>query len=156
LIKQTKYNFATLGKPHSLKGYLYINHEIFFRKFSFKNEKVYINEKEYIVEDLKPHLKNRYLVKFKTVDTIEKAEELRNNSVYIIDEKKDIYLFEGLPWPGFYVNKSLNKNYILNSYFYSENLIFCNIDKIKNLSIPYNKDFFSYTKGNLNLIREVN
>ena len=39
---------------------------------------------------------------------------------------------------------------------YSENLIFCNIDKIKNLSIPYNKDFFSYTKGNLNLIREVN
>ncbi len=156
MTKQIKFNFATLGKPHSLNGYLYINHEIFFRNFHLINEKVYINEKEFIIEDLKPHLKKRYLIKFKNIDTIEKAEELRNSTLCISEEKKDLYLFEGLPWPGFYVNKNLNNDYKLHSYFYSDSFIFCNIDELNNLSIPYNNHFFSYSNGSLTLIKELN
>ncbi len=73
MIKNKFYNIGTLGKPHSLKGYLYINHELFFRNLNFNNKKVYINEQENEIEEIKTHLKNRYLIKFKDIDTIEFA-----------------------------------------------------------------------------------
>ena len=78
------YNIGILGKPHSLNGYLYINHEIFFRNLDLKNRKVYLNEKNYEIEEIKTHLKNRFLIKFKNINSIEAAEKLRNSKVSIL------------------------------------------------------------------------
>ena len=103
MINKKLYNIGTLGKPHSLNGYLYINHEIFFRIFSFKNKKVYINNREYEIKEIKKHLKNRFLVKILKIDNIDSAEKLRNYEVSISIEEIDHYLNNGLPWPGFYI-----------------------------------------------------
>ena len=82
LINNKLYNIGTLGKPHSLNGYLYINHELFFRKLDFKNKKIYIHNKPYEVEEIKKHLKNRFLIKLKNINSIEEAEVLRNSKSY--------------------------------------------------------------------------
>ena len=86
-INNKLYNIGTLGKPHALNGYLYINHEIFFRIFSFKNKKVYINNREYEIKEIKKHLKNRFLVKILKIDNIDSAEKLRNYDVSISIEE---------------------------------------------------------------------
>ena len=97
MINKKLYNIGTLGKPHSLNGYLYINHEIFFRIFSFKNKKVYINNREYEIKEIKKHLKNRFLVKILKIDNIDSAEKLRNYDVSISIEEIDHYMNNGLP-----------------------------------------------------------
>ena len=149
MINKNYYNIGILGKPHSLKGYLYINHEIFFRGLNLNNRKVHINEKEYEIEEIKTHLKNRFLVKFKNIDSIEKAELLRNQNVSIKIEDKDIYLYKGLPWPAFYINQTINKNIKFLSYFYSDNFIFCNLLIQEEEVIPYNEHYFTYNNQSL-------
>ena len=79
-------------------------------RFNFKNKKVYINNKEYEIKEIKKHLKNRFLIKILEVDNIDSAEKLRNSKVSISIEEIDNYLNNGLPWPGFYINEILNDN----------------------------------------------
>ena len=149
MINNKLYNIGTLGKPHSLNGYLYINHEIFFRIFSFKNKKVYINNREYEIKEIKTHLKNRFLVKILKIDNIDSAEKLRNYEVSISIEEIDNYLNNGLPWPGFYINEILNENIKILSYFYSDKYIFCNVLDNEEIVIPYNEHYFAYENKKL-------
>ena len=151
LINKNYYNIGILGKPHSLKGYLYINHEIFFRSLNLNSRKVHINEKEYEIEEIKTHLKNRFLVKFKNIDSIEKAELLRNQNVSIKIEDKNNYLYKGLPWPAFFINETINKNIKILGYFYSDNFIFCNLLIEEEVVIPYNEHYFTYNDQSLSL-----
>ena len=149
MINKNYYNIGILGKPHSLKGYLYINHEIFFRSLNLNSRKVHINEKEYEIEEIKTHLKNRFLVKFKNIDSIEKAELLRNQNVSIKIEDKNSFLYQGLPWPAFYINETINKNIKFLGYFYSDNFIFCNLLIQEEEVIPYNEHYFTYNNQSL-------
>ena len=63
-----------------------------------KLETIYIEQqkvkKEYQIEEVKYH-KNMVLIKFKGIDTIEKAEELRQNYI-LIDRDKEEPLEEGV------------------------------------------------------------
>ena len=149
LINKNYYNIGILGKPHSLKGYLYINHEIFFRSLNLNSRKVHINKKEYEIEEVKTHLKNRFLVKFKNIDSFEKAQLLRNQNVSIKIEDKDSYLYKGLPWPAFFINETINKNIKFLGYFYSDNFIFCNLLIDEEVVIPYNEHYFTYNGQSL-------
>lgn len=149
------YNIGILGKPHSLNGFLYINHELFFRNLNFKNRKVYLNEKKYEIDEIKSHLKNRYLIKFKNINSIEDAELLRNCKVSIVKSDIDNYLHNGLPWPGFYVNENLNDNLKILSYFYSDKYIFCNVLRKDEVVIPYNEHYFSYKDKKLILFNNL-
>ena len=149
------YNIGILGKPHSLNGYLYINHEIFFRNLDLKNRKVYLNEKKYEIEEIKTHLKNRFLIKFKNINNIEAAEILRNSKVSILKNEIDNYLQNGLPWPGFYINENINDDYMILGYFYSDKYIYCNVLREDELVIPYNDHYFSYKDKKLKLVNNL-
>ena len=149
------YNIGILGKPHSLNGYLYINHEIFFRNLDLKNRKVYLNEKNYEIEEIKTHLKNRFLIKFKNINNIEAAEILRNSKVSILKNEIDNYLQNGLPWPGFYINENINDDYMILGYFYSDKYIYCNVLREDELVIPYNDHYFSYKDKKLKLVNNL-
>jgi len=149
------YNIGILGKPHSLNGYLYINHELFFRDSNFNNKEVYLNEKKYEIDEIKSHLKNRYLIKFKNINSIEDAELLRNSKVSIVKNEIDNYLHNGLPWPGFYINENINDNIKILGYFYSDKYIFCNILKKNENVIPYNEHYFSYKDKKLILFNNL-
>tara|TARA_B100000287_G_scaffold418456_1_gene455418 strand:+ start:296 stop:769 length:474 start_codon:yes stop_codon:yes gene_type:complete len=155
LIKNKFYNIGTLGKPHSLKGYLYINHELFFRNLNFINKKVYINEQENEIEEIKTHLKNRYLIKFKDIDTIKSAEKLRNQKISLTRNDLNIFLNKGLPWPGFYINENINDDIKILGYFYSDKYIFCNLLTDSEIVVPYNDHYFSFNDGKLKLINKL-
>ena len=155
MIKNNKYKIGTLGKPHSLNGYLYINHEIFFRNFDFNNKKVYINEKKYEIQEIKTHLKNRFLIKFKNINNIEDAEKLRNQNILITNNEIDKYIVDGLPWPGFYIDVIINDGIKLLGYFYSDKFIFCNLFINEEIVVPYNEHYFSYKDNKLVLINKL-
>ena len=155
MIKNKFYNIGTLGKPHSLKGYLYINHELFFRNLNFINKKVYINEQENEIEEIKTHLKNRYLIKFKDIDTIKSAEKLRNQKISLTRNDLNIFLNKGLPWPGFYINENINDDIKILDYFYSDKYIFCNLLTDSEIVVPYNDHYFSFNDGKLKLINKL-
>ena len=70
MTKKNLFPLGVLGKPHALNGYIYLNHDVYFRSFNLSGLDVYINDEEYKIEDFKTHLKNRYLVKFKGLDSI--------------------------------------------------------------------------------------
>ena len=155
MINNKLYNIGTLGKPHSLNGYLYINHEIFFRNSDFKNKKLYIQNKAYEVEEIKKHLKNRFLIKFKNINSIEEAEVLRNSKVSILKNEINDYLNSGLPWPGFYINEKINDDIEILEYFYSDKYIFCNVKDNNDNVIPYNEHYFSYKENELKLLNKL-
>ena len=81
-----------LGKPHSLKGYQYINIEYFFRNFDLKNTQFLIDGKDFVVEDFKTHLKNRNLIKFYSYDSIESINKLRNKTVKISSDETNLFI----------------------------------------------------------------
>jgi len=149
LINKEFYNIGILGKPHSLKGFLYINHEIFFRNLDLNNRKVYVKDQKKEIQELKPHLKNRYLIKFKDINTVEYAERLRNQMISITKNDLDNFMNNGLPWPGFFVNKTINDEIKILGYFYSDKYIFCNLFTETELVVPYNDHYFSYIDGKL-------
>jgi len=155
LTNKKLYNIGILGKPHSLNGYLYINHEIFFRNLDLKNRKVYLNEKKYEIEEIKTHLKNRFLIKFKNINNIEAAEILRNSKVSILKNEIDNYLQNGLPWPGFYIDENINDDYMILGYFYSDKYIYCNVLGKDEVMVPYNDRYFSYKDKKLKLVNNL-
>tara|TARA_A100001011_G_scaffold223206_1_gene231151 strand:+ start:752 stop:1231 length:480 start_codon:yes stop_codon:yes gene_type:complete len=153
LTNQKFFPVGKLGKPHSLKGYQYINIEYFFRNFDLKETTFQIEGKNIVVEDFKKHLKNRNLIKFYSYDSIEKISELRNKTVKINTEVSDLFINEeNLPWPGFFIGHELKKNmYNLLSYEVLNNIYFCKITGIE-MSVPYNSNFFNFENGVLSLL----
>ena len=142
-----------LGKPHSLKGFQYINIEHFFRNFDLKKITLQIDGVNLIVEEFKKHLKNRNLIKFKSYDTIESISKLRNKDVKINRDLLDSFFNEdNLPWPGFFIGEELkSNNYKLLGYEVLNNIYFCKISGIE-MSIPYNSNFFNFQNNNLTLL----
>ena len=142
-----------LGKPHSLKGFQYINIEHFFRNFDLKEITLQIGGVNFIVEEFKKHLKNRNLIKFKSYDTIESISKLRNMDVKINRDLLDTFLNENkLPWPGFFIGQELKGNdYKLLSYEILNNIYFLKISGVE-MVVPYNSDFFIYENDNLTLL----
>ena len=153
MTNQHYFTVGKLGKPHSLKGFQYINIEHFFRNFDLKEITLQINGVNFIVEEFKKHLKNRNLIKFKSYDTIESISKLRNMHVKINKDLLNTFLNEDkLPWPGFFIWQELKgNNYKLLSYEVLNNIYFCKISGIE-MSIPYNSNFFIYENDNLTLL----
>ena len=111
MTNQNYFIVGKLGKPHSLKGFQYINIEYFFRNFDLKEITLQINSVNLVVEEFKKHLKNRNLIKFKSYDTIESISNLRNMDVKINRDLLDTFLNENkLPWPGFFIGQELKGN----------------------------------------------
>ena len=142
-----------LGKPHSLKGFQYINIEHFFRNFDLKKITLQIDGVNLIVEEFKKHLKNRNLIKFKSYDTIESISKFRNMDVKINKDSLNKFINEDkLPWPGFFTGQELkSNNYKLLGYEVLNNIYFCKISGIE-MSIPYNSNFFNFQNNNLTLL----
>ena len=153
MTNQNYFIVGKLGKPHSLKGFQYINIEYFFRNFDLKEITLQINGVNLVVEEFKKHLKNRNLIKFKSYDTIESISKLRNMDVKINRDLLDTFLNENkLPWPGFFIGQELKGNdYKLLSYEVLNNIYFLKISGVE-MSVPYNSNFFIYENNNLTLL----
>ena len=153
MTNQNYFIVGKLGKPHSLKGFQYINIEHFFRNFDLKEITLQIDGVNFIVEEFKKHLKNRNLIKFKSYDTIESISKLRNMDVKINRDLLDTFLNENkLPWPGFFTGQELKGNdYKLLSYEVLNNIYFLKISGVE-MSVPYNSNFFIYENDNLTLL----
>ena len=153
MTNQNYFIVGKLGKPHSLKGFQYINIEHFFRNFDLKEITLQIEDVNFVVEEFKKHLKNRNLIKFKSYDTIESISKLRNIDVKINRDLLDTFLNENkLPWPGFFTGQELKGNdYKLLSYEVLNNIYFLKISGVE-MSVPYNSNFFIYENDNLTLL----
>ncbi len=153
MTNQNYFTVGKLGKPHSLKGFQYINIEYFFRNFDLKEITLQIDDVNFVVEEFKKHLKNRNLIKFKSYDTIESISKLRNMDVKINIGLLDTFLNENkLPWPGFFIGQELkSNNYKLLSYEVLNNIYFLKINGVE-MSVPYNSNFFIYEYDNLTLL----
>ena len=153
MTNQNYFIVGKLGKPHSLKGFQYINIEYFFRNFDLKEITLQIEGVNFVVEEFKKHLKNRNLIKFKSYDTIESISNFRNMDVKINRVLLDTFLNENkLPWPGFFIGQKLKGNdYKLLSYEVLNNIYFLKISGVE-MSVPYNSNFFIYENDNLTLL----
>ena len=153
MTNQKYFLVGKLGKPHSLKGFQYINIEYFFRNFDLREITLQIDGVNFEVAEFKKHLKNRNLIKFKSYDTIESINKLRNMDVKINKDLLDSFFNEDkLPWPGFFIGEELkSNNYKLLSYEVLNNIYFCKISGIE-MSIPYNSNFFNFQNNNLTLL----
>ena len=156
MTNNTLYQVAKLGKPHSLRGFQYINIDNFFRRFDLSNISMQVGNEELVVENFKTHLKDRNLIKFKDFDTIESIERFRDKVVFIADKYKNDFLNDSkLPWPGFFINKNLGKSdLVLRGFNFSQNFIFCEVSNLTDFPIPYNDKFFSYQNDELVLIND--
>tara|TARA_B100000965_G_C19455160_1_gene697136 strand:+ start:71 stop:562 length:492 start_codon:yes stop_codon:yes gene_type:complete len=154
LTKKKLYSVGKLGKPHSLKGYQYINIEYFFREFDLNDIILHIENSEYKVQDFKKHLKNRNLIKFYSFDSIESISNFRDKSVMLSADMFNLFINkDNLPWPGFFIGKNLNdKGYKFVNYEILENIYFCEIEGIDDMKIPYNSNFFKFIDENLVLL----
>ncbi len=146
------YLIGKLGKPHGLQGYQYINIDKFFRNIKLNDVSVQIKNHSFIIENFKSHLKDRNLIKFKHINSIEEAENNRDLDIYISGKYRSLKNKELLPWPGFFINYELKNGEILLDYFYSSNLILCNVKKNDEVFVvSYDKDNFFYEDDILNL-----
>ena len=113
MTNQKYFLVGKLGKPHSLKGFQYINIEYFFRNFDLRKITLQIDCENFEVAEFKKHLKNRNLIKFKSYDTIESINKLRNMDVKINKDLLDSFFNEDkLPWPGFFIGEELKLSLI--------------------------------------------
>ena len=152
MTENSSYLIGKLGKPHGLQGYQYINIDKYFRDINMNDVSVVVDDRSFQIEDFKSHLKDRNLIKFKHINSIDEAENYRNFDVYIVDKYKTLKNKELLPWPGFFINYDLSNEVILLDYFYSSNLILCIIQKNEEVFVvSYDKDNFFYEDDNLYL-----
>ena len=153
MTNQKYFLVGKLGKPHSLKGFQYINIEYFFRNFDLRKITLQIDGVNFEVAEFKKHLKNRNLIKFKSYDTIESISKLRNMDVKINKDLLNSFFNEDkLPWPGFFKGQELKGNdYKLLGYEVLNNIYFLKISGVE-MSVPYNSNFFIYENDNLTLL----
>ena len=156
LTNNNLFYIGKLGKPHSLKGFQYINIEIFFRSQNLNNIELRVGNENLIVDKFKSHLKDRNLIKFVNFDSIESIQGLRDADVYLSKKFIDKFIDENnLPWPGFFKGSELTPDgKVFSSFQYLNKMIFCNVKGIDDFPIPYNGNFFKFKNGNLELINE--
>ena len=146
------YSIGKLGKPHGLKGYQYINIDKYFRNIKMNDVSVVIDNHSFIIENFKSHLKDRNLIKFKHINSIDEAENNRDFDVYIADQYRSLKNRDNLPWPGFFINYELSNGVMLLDFFYSSNLILCNLQKNDEvIVVSYDKNNFFYEDDSLYL-----
>ena len=152
LTENNSYLIGKLGKPHGLQGYQYINIDKYFRDINMNDVSVVVDDRSFQIEDFKSHLKDRNLIKFKHINSIDEAENNRNFDVYISDKYRFLKNKELLPWPGFFINYELSDEVIVLDYFYSSKLILCNVQKKDEVFVvSYDKDNFFYKDDSLYL-----
>ena len=88
MTKDNLYYLGKLGKPHGLLGFQYINIDKYFRDLDLSNVNILIGQKEYKIDNFKKHLKDRNLIKFENIDSVDESESLRNNEVFISSKYK--------------------------------------------------------------------
>ena len=156
LTNNNLFYIGKLGKPHSLKGFQYINIEIFFRSQNLNNIELRVGNENLIVDKFKSHLKDRNLIKFVNFDSIESIQGLRDADVYLSQKFINKFIDENnLPWPGFFKGSELTPDgKVFSSFQYLNKMIFCNVKGIDDFPIPYNGNFFKFKNGNLELIDE--
>ena len=156
LTNNNLFYIGKLGKPHSLKGFQYINIEIFFRSQNLNNIELRVGNENLIVDKFKSHLKDRDLIKFVNFDSIESIQGLRDADVYLSKKFIDKFIDENnLPWPGFFKGSEITPDgKVFSSFQYLNKMIFCNVKGIDDFPIPYNGNFFKFKNGNLELIDE--
>jgi|TARA_B100001142_G_scaffold185784_1_gene185013 hypothetical protein len=156
LTNNNLFYIGKLGKPHSLKGFQYINIEIFFRSQNLNNIELRVGNENLIVDKFKSHLKDRNLIKFVNFDSIESIQGLRDADVYLSKKFIDKFIDENnLPWPGFFKGSEITPDgKVFSSFQYLNKMIFCNVKGIDDFPIPYNGNFFKFKNGNLELIDE--
>ena len=94
LTNNNLFYIGKLGKPHSLKGFQYINIEIFFRSQNLNNIELRVGNENLIVDKFKSHLKDRNLIKFVNFDSIESIQGLRDADVYLSKKFIDKYCLQ--------------------------------------------------------------
>ena len=156
LTNNNLFYIGKLGKPHSLKGFQYINIEIFFRSQNLNNIELRVGNENLIVDKFKSHLKDRNLIKFVNFDSIESIQGLRDADVYLSKKFIDKFIdVNNLPWPGFFKGSEITPDgKVFSSFQYLNKMIFCNVKGIDDFPIPYNGNFFKFKNGNLELINE--
>ena len=87
LTNNNLFYIGKLGKPHSLKGFQYINIEIFFRNQNLNNIELRVGNEYLIVDKFKNHLKNRNLIKFVDFDSIESIEDTEDKRLELEPEQ---------------------------------------------------------------------
>ena len=146
------YLIGKLGKPHGLQGYQYINIDKYFRNVKLNDVLLEIENHSFLVENFKSHLKDRNLIKFKHINSIDEAENHRDLDIYISGKYRTLKNKDLLPWPGFFINYELKNGEILLDYFHSSNLILCNVKKNDEvIVVTYDKDNFFYEDDILDL-----
>ena len=156
LTNNNLFYIGKLGKPHSLKGFQYINIEIFFRSQNLNNIELRVGNENLIVDKFKSHLKDRNLIKFVNFDSIESIQGLRDADVYLSQKFINKFIDKNnLPWPGFFKGSEITPDgKVFSSFQYLNKMIFCNVKGIDDFPIPYNGNFFKFKNGNLELIDE--
>ena len=146
------YYLGKLGKPHGLLGFQYINIEMFFRDLNLSGLIVSIDQKEYRISKFKKHLKDRNLIKFENIDSIDESETLRDSEVFISSKFKNVVNKSNLPWPKFFIGDVLSDNINLIDYFYTAKLIMCKISiNNEEIVVFYDKNNFKYIDNKLYL-----
>ena len=110
MTKDNLYYLGKLGKPHGLLGFQYINIDKYFRDLDLSNVNISIGQKEYKIDNFKKHLKDRNLIKFENIDSVDESESLRNNEVFISSEYKYLTNKSNLPWPKFFIGYEFSRN----------------------------------------------
>jgi len=116
----SKLVIAKIGKPHGLKGYAYIHINDYIKDYLYSDILIEVDEEEMYIEEVKKHLKNRNLIKFINVDSINQIENYRDKNVYL-DKRSLLELNTSLPWPELFIGEELitqdKKKPVLSSYF---------------------------------------
>lgn len=155
-----QYIIGKIGKPHGLKGYAYIHLNEYLKSYNFKNVVVQINDKNYIVQDIKDHLKDRHLVKFQNFDSLESIEKIKKSKVYL-NFTEIMNLTKDLPWPELYLGQLINNvdqldirltNYLVHNF--STVLEVTSTNK-ETYMIPYINENFTFDKNSLYLSQSL-
>lgn len=142
-----KYRIGRILKPHGIKGYLKIAID---RKLvdNFFNRKVCIekdnNYCQYDIENIKWN-KDKLLLKLKTIDSIEEAEQLKNGYLVLEEDK-----LKKLDEDNYYYYELIGSKIILNSQsigvlekidnFGSSDILVIKKHNEKELLLPFIKD----------------
>ena len=102
----SKLVIAKIGKPHGLKGYAYIHINDYIKDYLYSDILIEVDEEEMYIEEVKKHLKNRNLIKFINVDSINQIENYRDKNVYL-DKRSLLELNTSLPWPELFIGEEL-------------------------------------------------
>ena len=138
-----------LGKPHGLQGYAYVHLNDYLKTYEFKDIGVQMNNQSFTIQEIKSHLKNRHLIKFYKINTIEDIEKKRDNYLHVSFNTM-MKMNHRLPWPELLLGERIKNNenleIFVSSYtVYSSNtLLEITSTSSKSYMIPYVSQNFSF------------